>query len=230
MANCSRRSFFGQFGRTLIADVEDVFGAVRKGLAGVGADPVSEFKPQRWLRPPGALRESEFLTTCTRCTACQEVCPYQSIRRLGPEFAAAAGTPAIIPTESPCYLCEDMPCITACEPRALIPVGRAEVRMGVAVIDLAACYVSSGQPCDYCVTRCPLRSDAIVFDDAGLPKIVEGGCTGCGVCAYLCPGRAIEIAPLSQGSSGLSQRSKARQEDGRQLQHEKEAAHVGHRG
>lgn len=195
MAEFSRRSFFGRLGRSLVTDVVDSVATLRSGWTRPVPSTANEPEARRWLRPPGALSESQFLSACTRCTACQEACPYESIRRLGPEFAITAGTPAIIPDESPCYLCEDMPCIAACEPSALIRVPRTEVRMGLAVIDPSVCYVAQGQPCDYCVTRCPLREAAIVWDDSGLPRVIKGGCAGCGVCEYLCPARAIAIAP-----------------------------------
>jgi ferredoxin-type protein NapG len=152
-------------------------------------------QPPAWLRPPGALNEAAFLETCTRCTACQEVCPYQSIRRLGPEFGAAAGTPAIIPNESPCYLCADTPCISSCEPRALVLTTPPDVNMGIAVLDRQTCYLSQGQPCDYCVKCCPLRDRAIAWGADGLPDVRDQDCTGCGVCAYLCPAGALSIMP-----------------------------------
>ncbi len=153
--------------------------------------------PRRdWLRPPGAPADDDaFRAACTRCTDCIEACPYQSIRRLGPERGEDAGTPVIIPADSPCYLCEDMPCIAACGAGALLPVARRDVTMGVARIRYDACYQAQGQPCDYCVTRCPLKGEAISFDDARRPRISDQHCTGCGVCAYLCPPGAIDILP-----------------------------------
>jgi ferredoxin-type protein NapG len=190
---CTRRHFFGQLGRSLVADLVDAVDSLRAECDSLVPDPANEPAAASWIRPPGALPETEFLSTCTRCTACQEACPYQSIRRLGPEMGLVAGTPAIIPDESPCYLCEDFPCVAACEPKALVAVARINVRMGLAVIAEARCYAAQGQPCDYCVVRCPLRSTAIRFDDRGIPVIQESGCTGCGVCAYLCPARAITI-------------------------------------
>lgn len=150
---------------------------------------------QRWLRPPGALPEPEFLKACTRCTDCQEACPYLAIRRLGPEFGDAVGTPAIIVEETPCYLCEDMPCIAACNDGALLATAPDQVRMGTAVLQYDLCYLSHGQPCDYCVKRCPLSDMAIAFGDNRLPVINTEGCAGCGVCAYLCPADALIIKP-----------------------------------
>ena len=196
---CSRRDFFGRFGRTLVGEVVETAGAVRQGV--VRAFLVDEKKEEKadvrsWLRPPGALPEAQFLTACTRCTACQEACPYDSIRRLGPELGTVSGTPAIVASESPCYLCEDMPCITACEPKALLPVSRGDVRMGTAVLDADRCYLSTNQPCDYCVVRCPIGNTAIYFGSDGLPAVSKDHCTGCGVCAYLCPGDALSIEPI----------------------------------
>ena len=187
----TRREFFTRFRDALIEQLPVPAG----GPSAVEAP--SEPPRQAWVRPPGALPESAFLSTCTRCTDCQEACPYDSIRRLGPEFGDAAGTPAVIPEESPCYLCEDMPCIAACEPAALLPVKPSDVRMGLAVLKADDCYLSAGQPCDYCMTRCPLKPEAIAAGSNGLPIIDASHCAGCGVCAYLCPGDAIGIEPFN---------------------------------
>lgn len=189
----SRRQFFTRVGRTLTSNVISACEVVGRSASAI-ADR-KEKPPPKWLRPPGALEENAFLAACTQCTDCRTACPYDSIRRLGPEFGASAGTPAIIPDESPCYLCEDMPCIAACEPGALRPLERRDVSMGLAVLEREKCYVAQGQPCDYCFTRCPLKDSAIVRTSSGLPVIMEAGCVGCGVCAYLCPGDALWINP-----------------------------------
>jgi len=181
----TRRSFFADLvGLVLSSAVPEV------GENGKATEPVLS-----WLRPPGALPKKEFLRACTQCTDCQEACPYQSIRRLGPEFGAAAGTPAVIPDESPCYLCADMPCITACEPGALIATPVEAVSMGTVVLSTEACYVAQGQPCDYCTVRCPLGERAIAVGADGVPQIDPSGCAGCGVCAYLCPADALRVNP-----------------------------------
>lgn len=194
----SRRQFLTGFTRRLAQDVAGAIHGAAESLteaARASQTQKVEFEAEPFLRPPGALAEAEFIATCDRTGACLKACPYQSIRRLGPEFGeAAGGTPAIIVEESPCYLCPDMPCITACDSGALRPVERRdEVRMGVAQIDYAACYAALSQPCDYCVLRCPLGRDAIDFGEHAIPRINEKACAGCGVCAYLCPPSAIRI-------------------------------------
>jgi len=200
-----RRRFFAGLGRRLASRIADATTGARRfnGELAAGADAgrcgrqagIADSAPLRdWVRPPGALPDNDaFRTACTRCTDCIEACPYQSIRRLGPEWGADAGTPAIIPAESPCYLCDGLPCTVACGPGALRPTARRDVTMGLARIRYDACYQAQGQPCDYCVARCPLKGEAIRFDGGRRPVVSEENCTGCGVCAYLCPPNAIDI-------------------------------------
>ncbi len=187
----SRRQFFTKFGQSMVASVTPG----KKSASDSTSQPAKSPQPQptTWIRPPGALPEALFLDTCTRCTDCIEACPYDSIRRLGPEFGPDDGTPAIIPTESPCYLCEGMPCIAACQPKALVQLPLSDFNMGLAVLDGPRCYLSQGQPCDYCLTRCPLGSDAIKPGPDAIPIVDQDGCSGCGVCVYLCPADALTI-------------------------------------
>ena len=178
----------------MLADMADSLSGLRESVV----EQLPDEDPERlrgWIRPPGALPEDQFRETCTQCSDCREACPYDSIRRIGPEFGQDAGFPAIIPHQSPCHLCEDMPCIAACEPHALLPVTPNTASMGTAVIHAAACYVTQGQPCDYCVVRCPLKADAIAFGESGMPIVNTSGCVGCGVCAHICPADAITIEP-----------------------------------
>ncbi len=189
----TRRRFFAELAGGLVAQVRQA--AVDCALPRNLPETPPPSTPRPWLRPPGALPEADFLDKCTRCTDCLTACPHQSIRRLGPEWGAVEGTPAVIPEETPCYLCEGLPCIPACTSGALLPVAPSEVRMGTALLNRDACYLASGQPCDYCVHRCPLRGVAIRWGTDGLPVIDPQACSGCGVCAYLCPGHALAIQP-----------------------------------
>jgi len=40
---------------------------------------------RRFIRPPGALAEPEFLTTCNQCRMCVEACPADAIFPAGPD-------------------------------------------------------------------------------------------------------------------------------------------------
>ncbi|MBM4452362.1 MAG: hypothetical protein FJ024_07815 [Chloroflexi bacterium] len=92
------------------------------GLLGKGALVVAFgglfrfFEPKRrFLRPPGAAPEAEFLSLCTRCLKCQEACPRGGIVPvLLTESVIAAGTPRL-PTD--CCLC--LQCTYACPTGAL---------------------------------------------------------------------------------------------------------------
>ncbi|QYK49293.1 MAG: 4Fe-4S binding protein [Phycisphaeraceae bacterium] len=146
-------------------------------------------------RPPGAIDEVSFLSGCTRCNKCITACPVSAIVYAPAKFRAAAGTPMIAPYAAACIMCEDTPCITACEPGVL----RADQPriMGVAWIQTMACLAHAGSFCTVCSERCPVAHAIDV--DAGRPTIRADVCTGCGVCASVCPApsNAIVVMPLA---------------------------------
>jgi MauM/NapG family ferredoxin protein len=151
-----------------------------------------------YLRPPGALPEPEFRAACTRCDACLIACPRESIRRAGPELGPEhEGTPVVLPAEQPCWLCADLPCIRACEPGALLPLGAPrEARLGRVRIREQVCFSAQGNPCDVCAERCPVRPKAVRVSTGSAPELDTELCTGCAVCAWLCPAGAIEVHAL----------------------------------
>jgi len=160
--------------------------------------PVQKSPVRRnFLRPPGALREGDFLATCIRCGRCAEVCPYYSIRVLSLRHGLHAGTPLIDVERIPCYLC--MKCVEVCPSGALRRVKAEEAAMGLARIDKERCWPYNGTAlCRACYDVCPLKDRAIKLEKL-LPIIIEGGCVGCGVCVYACPvehPRAINVDPL----------------------------------
>lgn len=158
--------------------------------------PPRSYLPE-YVRPPGALPEAEFVATCERCHQCAEACPYDVILPLGPAYGEADGTPAVLPQDKPCHLCEDLPCAAACPSGALRRIPLAEVKMGTARLHTKRCWAIQGQPCDYCVKECPLGERALVWD-GDRPRILEDGCTGCGMCVAICPTdpRALSIQPV----------------------------------
>jgi MauM/NapG family ferredoxin protein len=155
------------------------------------------------LRPPGAVAENDFLTGCTRCEACIQACPSQSIVHAPTRFRRAEGTPMIDPIQQPCWMCADFPCIAACEPQVLqlaLPK-----RMATARIETFSCLAWQGSFCTICSEQCPVP-DAIVLEAGGKPRIVDEVCTGCGVCQYICPApeNAILLLPLAERPSSVS--------------------------
>jgi ferredoxin-type protein NapG len=153
--------------------------------------------PRTNVRPPGALIESLFLATCQSTGQCVTACPYGTIRLAGPPGAHADNTPVITPANVPCYLCVDVPCAAACPSGALAPISRGSVKIGVAVVNRDACFAWQGSECGECIKACPVGATALVREGAG-PKVLEDGCTGCGLCTNACPTRprAIRIRPL----------------------------------
>lgn len=145
-----------------------------------------------WLRPPGAVEEPLFLERCTRCGDCVKACPYGSVT-----LSRRDGTPEVFPDQTPCYLCEDFPCIAACGTEALLPVAdREEVNMGLARVAYRSC--TAGQGCHACVPRCPTGALSMDFGSYRL-VVTEGRCVGCGLCEHTCKTVndkvAIEVIP-----------------------------------
>lgn len=132
-----------------------------------------------WLRPPGAVADPLFLERCTRCSDCAKACPYGAI-----VFDQKDGSPVIFPDQAACHLCEDLPCIAACETEALVEVAdRRDVRMGLALVSERSC--TAGQGCHACVSRCP--TDALSMDFEAMRLVVASErCVGCGMCEQIC--------------------------------------------
>jgi ferredoxin-type protein NapG len=137
------------------------------------------------LRPPGALKEEEFLKTCIRCGLCVEACKNREnkiiidgkeIRTLylaAPGDNAPMGTPYFIAREGPCFMCDEIPCMYACPTGALTPdelkgkdgkVSIDNAKMGVAVIDPSSCIAFWGLQCTACYRACPELDKAITIE------------------------------------------------------------------
>ncbi|MCI6217383.1 MAG: ferredoxin-type protein NapG [Helicobacter sp.] len=152
-----------------------------------------------WLYPPGA--RDDFVNSCIRCGLCVEACPFYTLR-LSKE--GTKGLPIFVPREIPCFMCEDIPCASACPTDALDinlvstnnSLDITKARMGVAVVDTLNCIAYAGIQCDACYRACPLIDEAIYLEYKAnertgkhtmiLPMIVNDVCTGCGKCEKAC--------------------------------------------
>ena len=135
------------------------------------------------LRPPGAVAEGDFLKACTRCGDCASACPHDAIRKAPARLREAEGTPIVDPLASPCLMCEDLPCIAACETGALR--SEAPAALGSARVAPLDCLNRLATPCSVCVERCPVPGAIDFVGD--VPQVNERLCTGCGICQHVCP-------------------------------------------
>lgn len=147
----------------------------------------------KFLRPPGARPEKEFLSRCLQCGQCAQVCIFDCISmRTGLNFFVS-GTPQIDPKQAPCFLC--MRCSAICPSDALDDVPIEHVRMGFARLDRSKCYTWREELiCRSCYERCPLKATAIILEWGEYP-IITDQCAGCGVCEHVCPTQAIITYP-----------------------------------
>ncbi len=172
------------------------------------------------LRPPAALAEPDFLKTCIKCGLCAEACVNRpsnidrdtgrprpgTLKMAKAQDDVTIGTPFFKPREVPCYMCDDIPCVTAC-PTGALDVAKVTnpktgeldytmMEMGLAVVDSNSCIAFWGLQCDACYRACPLMDKAIRLEydknertgkHAFLKPVVDmNHCTGCGLCEKAC--------------------------------------------
>lgn len=72
------------------------------------------------LRPPGALDEHDFLSSCIKCGQCVQVCPVQAIKLGDIGHGFGIGVPYIDSRKQACdFSCDAVQCILACPTGAL---------------------------------------------------------------------------------------------------------------
>lgn len=159
-----------------------------------------EARRAQWLlRPPGAVPEADFGSTCQRCHACIRTCPAHCIRPAEAGDDRPLGTPVIDADVAACVVCEGLQCTHVCPSGALRPLAEPlHIRMGVAEVYHAVCVRSEGEECTKCVDLCPIGPAAIRFPHDGPPEVLEA-CVGCGICQLYCPTtpKAIVVRPLA---------------------------------
>lgn len=157
----------------------------------------------RYLRPPGARPEPEFLKACIGCAQCANVCPNKCIKMHGLERGLEhLATPAIVPRSRGCILC--MACTQVCPTNALEPLeptkeGMRAVQMGTAYVSEDVCYSFAGRTCGACYRACPLPGEAMTLGLYEQPHVHEEHCVGCGLCEQSCihMPQAIRVVPFA---------------------------------
>ncbi len=146
------------------------------------------------LRPPGAISEKQFLQACSHCDECIHACPKDAILRAPKKMGFLVfNTPYIDPMRNPCVMCTDLPCISACPDKALLPVQQlTDVNMGYAILDKKKCQAYGDTFCQQCVIDCPVPGAIHQVQDK--PIIDKNICTGCGVCMRSCSTVNIPLA------------------------------------
>ena len=184
--NLTRREFFKRGFLSLVKETTKFFENEIKNF---------NFLSKRgiYLRPPGAVKEEEFLKICKRCKTCRDACPHNAIKIWGESSGNKKGTPVIFPRETPCYYCSDFPCIEACESGAL---NMDNLVMGIAHLESEKCLPYKGIFCINCFNECPVK--AVELDKEAIPSINQNKCKGCGVCVKVCPSSppAITLIPI----------------------------------
>ena len=175
------------FAKPVVQNVQNKIDSVNKAV-----DKVTKRVPL--LRPPGAISEKQFLQACSRCDECIHACPKDAIQRAPKKMGFLVyNTPYIDPMRNPCVMCTELPCISACPDKALLPVQElTDVNMGYAILDKKKCQAYGDTFCQQCVIDCPVPGAILQVKDK--PVIDKNICTGCGVCMRSCSTVNIPLA------------------------------------
>ena len=170
-----------------------------------------------YIRPPGTIAENAFFRRCIKCGMCAEACPTRALDFVGLTLDVKnLGTPKLNVRHGGCiaWRRDCLKCADACPTRAIKrPARLRDVRMGSIHIDRGECI-----NCLFCFRECPIEG-AILFPNpqgtpftrtrdipsalsqkgsALKPYVDNSLCTGCGLCAWVCPPRCIDLSPKNE--------------------------------
>lgn len=155
------------------------------------------------IRPPGARKEENFLSLCSRCGQCMKVCPTNVLQpSLFSGGLESLFTPEMNFDHAYCdFSCNE--CTKVCPTGAIEYLPLSEKRrevIGRAYIDRNRCIPwVDFKNCLVCEELCPVPEKAIVFQverernprgklvTLKKPLVVVERCIGCGVCQFNCP-------------------------------------------
>ncbi len=183
-----------------------VFGSLAAGLFLGSLPRISQHvrsKINRFVRPPGSVKEKEFLEKCVRCGECMQVCPTNYLQpALFETGIDGIWTPVTNAQTGYCEF-ECRKCTQVCPTKAIRELSledKKTFKMGTAVIDRNRCYTyADGYNCAVCEEHCPVPEKAIRFRDVPTWNkegklvtvkqiyVVPSLCIGCGICENVCP-------------------------------------------
>ncbi|TFG64015.1 MAG: 4Fe-4S dicluster domain-containing protein [Spirochaetales bacterium] len=206
-------------------------------LAGAAAVPAGSFVRRALIlpdpageagmsaTPPGSTNLAKFVSRCTACHACVNVCP---TRVLQPVIAGygyhGLQQPRMDYTTGYCeYEC--MRCLDVCPTDAIRPLPRPEkklTRIGYSIFEEPRCVVhTEHRDCGACAEVCPTHAvymkfrgianleispDIKVAGGLFFPVLARDYCIGCGSCEYACPVqkiKAIRVIPVKVHETAL---------------------------
>lgn len=164
----------------------------------------------RLIRPPGSIREKDFLNVCLRCGMCMKICPTNGLQPCILEAGInGLWTPRLVSRIGGCEKnCNK--CGQVCPTKAIRKLSLEEktyAKMGTAVIEKNRCIAwEQDKVCLICDEACPFNAissfnETIQGKTLLRPFVDERICTGCGLCETLCPidGRAaIEVFSIGE--------------------------------
>lgn len=90
------------------------------GAAGFGVKYLQNNETEYLLRPPGAVKEDDFIYGCIKCGLCVQICPVSAVKLSGIREGLAYGTPYVDPVKQACdFSCDAMQCVEICPTAAL---------------------------------------------------------------------------------------------------------------
>ncbi len=186
-----------------------LFGSALAGLGGAMLFRVHPMASGRsyshaLVRPPGSVKEDEFLARCIKCGECMKVCPTNAIH---PAFLEAGlegmWTPVMDMKIGYCEF-ECTLCTQVCPTDAIKELSveeKQKIKIGLAFFDKNRCIpYALSRSCIVCEEHCPTVPDkAIWFEEVEVvnhtgekipvkqPHVDPELCVGCGICQNVCP-------------------------------------------
>jgi len=184
----------------------------RRTILAMAAGAAASAATSRWargsgtrpLRPPGAIAEEGFTGLCIRCGNCVRACPEKIVQ---PDLGlhGVAGLLAPVVTFDYAYCQPDCNrCTQVCPSGAIVRLSLAEKEkaiIGLARVDMLACFLSQNIECGACAGACPYQAIRIDFDEDDYSSTIHidaDKCNGCGACEVICmtsPVKAIRVHP-----------------------------------